>query len=384
LCFAVLLCVTLGTIGESIDARSVRRLDASRIGAVAIDAAVRREMRLAKVPGAGIAIFNDGRIVYEKAYGLRDTARALPMTPASILTAASLTKSAFAVMVMQLASERIVDLDTPVYRYLPKPLASYPRYRDLAGDPRANLITLRMLLSHTSGFPNLRRFTDDGKLSIAFTPGTRFAYSGEGIELAQMVVEIVTKRPLNQLMNRRIFGPLGMTRTSMVWEARFAGDAANGYDEQGASLGPERRTDADAAGSMQTTLHDYALFIQATLQGTDLSQSARAEMLSPQIAITSKHEFPSLASATTTVNRDIKLSYGLGWGLYRSTHGKAFFKEGHDDGWRHYVVCFDASGTALLIMTNSSNGESMYLDLLQTLIGDTFTPVEWEGFTSYK
>jgi CubicO group peptidase (beta-lactamase class C family) len=239
-------------------------------------------------------------------------------------------------------------------------------------------------LSHTSGFPNLRRFTDDGKLSIAFTPGTRFAYSGEGIELAQMVVEIVTKRPLNQLMNRRIFGPLGMTRTSMVWEARFAGDAANGYDEQGASLGPERRTDADAAGSMQTTLHDYALFIQATLQGTDLSQSARAEMLSPQIAITSKHEFPSLASATTTVNRDIKLSYGLGWGLYRSTHGKAFFKEGHDDGWRHYVVCFDASGTALLIMTNSSNGESMYLDLLQTLIGDTFTPVEWEGFTSYK
>jgi CubicO group peptidase (beta-lactamase class C family) len=167
LCFAVLLCVTLGTIGESIDARSVRRLDASRIGAVAIDAAVRREMRLAKVPGAGIAIFNDGRIVYEKAYGLRDTARALPMTPASILTAASLTKSAFAVMVMQLALERIVDLDTPVYRYLPKPLASYPRYRDLAGDPRANLITLRMLLTgkrrndaRGNAYPSAKAFPD--------------------------------------------------------------------------------------------------------------------------------------------------------------------------------------------------------------------------------
>jgi CubicO group peptidase (beta-lactamase class C family) len=109
------------------------------------------------------------------------------------MTAASLTKAAFATMVMQLVQNRVVDLDKPVYRYLPKPLPEYPGYTDLANDPCYKQITMRMLLDHTSGFPNWRRFTDDKKLSIYFTPGSRFAYSGEGIALAQMVVETVTK-----------------------------------------------------------------------------------------------------------------------------------------------------------------------------------------------
>ena len=88
----------------------------------------------------------------------------------------------------------VVDLDKPVYQYLPKPLPDYPFYRDLAGDERYKLITLRMCLDHTTGFPNLRAFTDDHKLNINFTPGSRFAYSGEGILLAQFVVETVTKK----------------------------------------------------------------------------------------------------------------------------------------------------------------------------------------------
>jgi CubicO group peptidase (beta-lactamase class C family) len=300
------------------------------------------------------------------------------------MPAASLTKAVFATLAMQLVGEHVLDLDTPVYRYLPQPLASYERYRDLAGDPRANLITLRMLLSHTSGFPNIRFFTPEHKLSINFTPGSRYAYSGEGIVLAQFVVESVLKKSVNELMHERLFDPLGMKSTSMVWEPRFERDFANGYDEQGTSLGPQRRTRADAAGSMQTTLRDYARFVEATLQGRDLPAGARAEMLRPQIAIASKHQFPTLSTETTTANQAIHLSYGLGWGLYSTPFGDAFFKEGHDDGWRHYVVCFEKAGTGMLVMTNSSNGESMFSDLLDRLIGNTFTPVDWEGFTSYR
>ncbi len=66
-------------------------------------------------------------------------------------------------------------------------------------------------------------------------------------------------------MEEYIYRPIGMTRTSMVWEDRFQSDYANGYDEQGKSLGPEKRTKGEAAGSMQTTLHDYAQFVQAVL-----------------------------------------------------------------------------------------------------------------------
>lgn len=174
-------------------------------------------------------------VVYFKAYGVRDKEKRLRLTPDTVMTVASLTKPAFATMVMQLVQERIIDLDKPVYEYLPKPLPDYPAYKDLAGDQQYKQITLRMLLEHTSGFPNWRRFTDDKKLKIYFTPGLRFKYCGEGIFLAQTVVETVTKKSVNQLTNQFIYQPLRMTRSSLVWESRFENDYANGYDEQGKS-----------------------------------------------------------------------------------------------------------------------------------------------------
>jgi CubicO group peptidase (beta-lactamase class C family) len=361
--------------------QSVTRLDGTRITAAQIDAAVAKSMQQARVTGAGIAILNGGKIAYLKAYGFRDTERRLLLTPDSVMTAASLSKPAFATMVMTLVHEGIIDLNKPVYSYLPKPLPDYPNYADLAADPRYKLITARMLLDHASGFPNWRRFMPGKELRIYFMPGSRFGYSGEGIALAQMVVEAVTKENIEQLMNERLFYPAGMRRTSMVWEPRLESDFANGYDEQGKSLGPQRRERGDAAGGMQTTLRDYALFVQAVLSGKIPDAHSRQMMLSPQIQIFSAHEFPSLAIETNAAaDRAIRLSYGLGWGLFWTPYGKAFFKEGHDEGWRHYVVCFDGPKSGILIMTNSSNGEDMYDFLLRTLLRDTFTPLEWEGF----
>ena len=359
---------------------SVIRLDGSPISAAEIDATVIRSMQEARVPGIGIAIFNHGNIVYTKAYGVSDGATSKPLTPDSVMTAASLTKAAFAVMVLQLAKEAVVDLDRPIVEYLPKPLPEYALYQDLASDRRYEQITLRMLLDHTSGLPNWRRFTDDRTLRIYFPPGSRFAYSGEGIALAQRVVEIVTGKSVEELMRERIFQPLGMTRTSMVWQPRFESDYANAYDEKGVSLGPQRRARGDAAGSMQTTLRDYARFVKAVMGGELLDARWTAAMFSPQVQITSAHEFPTLAAETTTANNSIRLSYGLGWGLYWSPYGQAFFKEGHDNGFQHYVVCFAQPGTGILIMTNSDNGENAYGPLLETLIRNTFTPYEWERF----
>ncbi len=166
------------------------------------------------------------------------------------MSAASISKVAFAYLAMQLVDEGKLDLDKPVYQYLPKPLPDYPKYSDLANDPRYKLITARMLLSHTSGFANWRWLEEDRKLRIHFEPGSRYAYSGEGIGLLQLVVETITKKPLDELMQQRVFEPLGMTRTSMVWQDRFESDYANGYDEYGRSVGAHRWKKAGAAGSM--------------------------------------------------------------------------------------------------------------------------------------
>jgi CubicO group peptidase (beta-lactamase class C family) len=374
----------LSTLLSAASPPRVRRLDGSIIAATAIEETVTRLMRAAEVTGVGIAILNRGTIVYRKTWGFRDLEKKLPLTENSVLSGASFTKVAFSYLVMQLVDEGRIELDKPVSQYLPKPLPDYPRYADLSGDSRYLRITAAMLLSHTSGFPNFRFLNPGGKLNINFEPGTRYAYSGEGIELLQFVVETITGRPLEDLMRERVFEPLGMKRTSMVSERRFEDDLANGYDEWGRSLGPQQRKRADAAGSLQTTLSDFALFIQAVARGQLLRKNTRAQMLSPRIRILSKHQFPTLESLTTEANSAIHLSYGLGWGLYDTAYGRAFFKEGHDDGFRHYTVIFDRPKTGIVIMTNSSNGEGIFKELLETLLKDTFTPIEWEGYTPWN
>lgn len=120
------------------------------------------------------------------------------------------------------------------------------------------------------------------------------------------------------------------------------------------------------------------------MAGQGLQKKSLDAMLSPQIRIYSKHEFPSLATETTHDNDAIRLSYGLGWGLYWMPDGEAFFKEGHDDGWRNYAVGFLRPKSGIVIMTNSSNGEGVFKELLEILLKDTYTPIEWEGYTPYN
>jgi CubicO group peptidase (beta-lactamase class C family) len=367
-----------------VNAARVRRLDGTVIPVADIDAAVGRSMKAGKVTGMGLAILQDGKIAYLKGYGFRGQEKHLALTTDSVMSAASFSKVAFGYLAMQMVEQEALNLDQPVYEHLPKALPEYDDHKDLAGDARYKKITARMLLSHTSGLPNWRWFADDKKLRIYFEPGSRFAYSGEGIALLQFVVENITKRGLKELMTERIFGPMGMTRTSMVWEPRFEDDYANGYDEAGKSLGSQRRKNPGAAGSMQTTVSDFAKFVRAVMNGTGLRRETRELMLSPQVRISSLHEFPTLSGETTHGNDGMRLSYGLAWGLYWTAHGKAFFKEGSDDGWRNYTVCFDEKKMGIVIMTNSSNGEGIYKELLESLQGNTFTPIGWERFTPYR
>ncbi len=361
----------------------ITRLDGTKISATEIDATVTRLMKAAEVTGVALALLNNGEVAYQKAYGFRDAEKNLPLTVDSNMSAASFTKVAFAHMVMTLVDEGAFDLDKPVYQYLPKPLPEYPDYTDLAGDPRYKLITARILLSHTSGLPNWRWFEDDRKLRIHFQPGSKYAYSGEGIALLQLVVEAITKKTLEELMQQRVFQPLDMTHTSMVWQASFENNFANGYDEYGRSLGPQKRKMAGAAGSMQTTVADFAKFVRAVMQGKGLRAKTWQQMLTPQIAINSKHQFPTFDEETTEENKAIRLSYGLAWGLYWTPYGRAFFKEGHDDGWRNYLACFEKQQIGIVIMTNSTNGEGIFKELLETLLHNNYTPIEWEAYTPY-
>jgi len=364
-------------------AQQIKRPNGKTITTAAIDNIVKSLMDKGDVMGLQIGIINNNKPVYIKSYGYKNQAKGLMNDTNSSFYAASLAKPLFGYIVMQLVDEKIIDLDKPIYKYLPKPLPEYDNYKDLASDERWKLITSRMCLAHTTGFPNWREENDNKKLNIMFTPGTRYSYSGEGINLLQMVVETVIKKPLEVLARERIFKPFNMTMTDFVWQPRFATDEARGYDMNGDTVAERRFDKAYAAGSMQTTITDYTRFMAAVLQGRGLSVKSRQEILTPQIQINSKRQFISMADDGTVEDRKIQLAYGLGWGLFTTPYGKAFFKEGHIDGWVHYVIGFPDKKMALVIMSNSSNGEGIFNELVEKIHGVTI-PWYWEGYNPYR
>lgn len=349
------------------------------------DSMVIRLMREAKLTGLCLGIIENNKPVSIKAYGFRNKEGRMLNDTGTCFYAASLSKAVFAYLVMQLVDEGKINLDTPLANYLPKPLPEFQNYKDLAGDNRWQQITARHCLSHTTGFPNWRYFSprENNKLEIFFQPGSRYAYSGEGIYLLQVVVENITGKDLETMATEKIFSPLGMTRTGYIWHPSFENDYANGYDEKGDSIRKKKRSTANAAGSMETTIADYTRFMAAVNQGWSLSAKTFHEMLSPQIFIHSAHQFPSLSTNTSSANDRIHLSYGLGWGLFDTPSGTAFFKEGHDDGWVHYSMGMPSTGRALVIMCNSSNGEGVFKELVETITG-VVIPWEWEGYFPYN
>ena len=273
--FILAFSLFIGNAAASYGQIKIKRLDGSAISSTEIESAITRLMKAARVTGIAVAIINDSKIAYVKSFGFRNKEEQKPLTEQTVMYGASFTKAVFAYLVMQLVEEGVIDLDKPVYKYLEKPLPDYDKYKDLAGDDRYKLITARMLLAHTSGFPNWRWFNKDEKLDIKFTPGTKYSYSGEGINLLQFVIEIITKKEVGQMIEERIFKPFGMTRTSMTWQERFEDNHAIGYDEKEKPLGHRKRTSARAAGSMDTTISDYAKFIQAVMQGKGLKPQTR-------------------------------------------------------------------------------------------------------------
>lgn len=374
----------------------VRRLDGVVLQPEQVAAAVGRLMAAGKVTGLALAVLNDGEIVYRRAFGLADVAKQRPLDERTVMYAASITKAMFAYLVMQLAENGAIDLDTSIERYLPKPLPAYEKYADLAGDERWRKITPRMLLSHTSGLPNWRWFDFDaetiaydpnGKLRLRFDPGARYGYSGEGINLLQFVLEAGLGLDVGALMQTRVFDRFGMDRTSMVWREDFRGNFARGYGEAGDNLGHKLRESARAAGSADSDLVGLSRFLRGMLRGEGVSATGYAQMFGPQVRIRSRHQFPAGDGIhhDTPTDRDdgIRLSYGLGWGLFETPHGRAVFKEGHDDGWENYMLAFPDAGTGIVILTNSSNGEGIFKALLAEVIGDVWTPWQWCGYVPY-
>jgi CubicO group peptidase (beta-lactamase class C family) len=275
---------------------AIHRLDGSTIAAADAEAFARKTLEAAHVTGAEIAVLNHGHLVWSRAFGFRRLDPQLPMDRDTTTWAASITKSVFATYVMQLVERGEFQLDVPVAKQLPRPLDTYDAYResasDLVHDPQWPTVTPRMLLSHTSGLLNFAFIEPDKKMHLHSKPGTRFSYSGEGIDLVQFLVEQQKGRLLDQLMQDALFTPLGMIRTGIIYRDEFAANVADRYDENGKFRSQTKRFPARAAGSMTTSAEDLSRFVSALFAGKILNAASRKEMFKPYIQLHSLHEFP--------------------------------------------------------------------------------------------
>ncbi|SDR12212.1 CubicO group peptidase, beta-lactamase class C family [Pseudoxanthomonas sp. CF385] len=349
----------------------------------ALDAEAAAAMKAAQANGLAIAVIDAGKVVHVAAYGQRN-AKGDPLQTATVMYGASLTKAVFAYTVLQLVDEGRLDLDRPIATYFDTPLTDYPAedaygpWPDLAGDERWKAITARHLLTHSSGFANFAYLEPDEKLRIHFAPGSRYAYSGEGLILLQYVIERGLGLDLGQEMQQRVFDRFGMPNTSMIWRPDFATNLADGWMEDGAVEPHDERSRVRAAGSMDTTIADLANFAAALSRGEGLSPASAAAMATAQLPITTASQFPTLQDELPAAKRRRDLAAGLGVVVFDGPQGAGFYKGGHNDSTGNTFVCVRQRQRCVVILGNDVRAERAFPRLVAFVLGETGVPWTWE------
>lgn len=220
-----------------------------------------------------VLVAENGKVIYKKGFGMANMEWDIPNAPDTKHRLGSITKQFTAMLIMQLVADGKLDLQSPVSKYLPD-------YSKVNGDK----ITIHQLLTHTSGTPNytsfpkffkdmsrnpytptemLKTFADS---TLNFTPGERFAYSNSGYILLGAIIEKVTGKSYETVLQEKIFDPLKMKNTGYDHHNVILKKRATGYEMKGSI--PENSPYIDmstpyAAGSMYSTVEDLFLWDQA-------------------------------------------------------------------------------------------------------------------------
>jgi CubicO group peptidase (beta-lactamase class C family) len=331
-------------------------------------------MQQADIPGLSIALVENRRIAWLRSFGTVDPTTNAPVTDQTRFSAASLSKPVFAYAVLQLVDQGKLDLDTPLTHYWPK---DHPYPIDPPTDPRLEQITARIVLSHRTGFPNWR---PDGKpLQIRITPGTRFSYSGEGYVYLQRTIERIEGKPLNQIMQELVFTPLGMADSTYI--SVPGPNITLGYTQGLTQRTPIRSDDGNAASSLLTTAHDYALFLEAILSRRGLKPATLRQMETPQIAVD--------RACTNCTDRPIpptlskELFWGLGWGIEQTSTGNYLWHWGDNGAFKAFVAIDLKHRNAVVYFANSQNGLAIAPVLLRDALGGEHPAFTWIKYDAY-
>ena len=320
-----------------------------------MDEYIEAEMRKQHIPGLSLAVVKAGKVVKTKGYGLANIELNVRATPDTVYQLQSITKSFVACGIMLLAEDGKLGLADKITTYL-------------SGLPEAwSGVSVHHMLTHTSGIPNFVSDQGSGKEIIAFAqkvssseeiigwaagrpmkfaPGEGRRYSSTGYHLLGMVIEKVSGKPWGQFLHKRIFAPLGMTRTRVYSALDIIPNRASGYlhfgDPIGNGLWMTNAIMESAAGGLVSTVQDMARWEIALQGGTLLKPALLAQM-----------EVPIKLNDGSVVQEKDGTRYGLGWDL-QTYQGHRIVGHGgdHVTGFTANFSRFTDDKLAVIVLTN--------------------------------
>lgn len=316
--------------------------------ATSINDVVASEMAKQRVPGAAVAVVQRGEVKSAAGAGLANIEHVVRVTRSTIFQTGSLGKQFAAVAAMLLVEDGKLALDDSITRFLPDAPATW------------NPITLRHLLTHTSGIPDYdehtldfrKDYTEDELVRLAFglplefPAGSRWNYSNTGYVLLGVIIGKASGNFYGNVLRDRVFGPLGMTTARIISEEEIVMHRAAGYRRVGDDLknqawvAPTLNTTAD--GSLYLSLDDWTRWEQALRTRAVLKPASWAQVFTP-VRLNSGKTYP----------------YGFGWELHDG-QGPAWYR--HDGLWQGFSTAYfhaiDAD-LSVIVLCNLAGADPM-------------------------
>jgi CubicO group peptidase (beta-lactamase class C family) len=334
-----------------------------------VDDLMARLMSADNVPGAALALIKDGRIVLEKGYGFRDLANRAPVTKETLFNIGSISKSFTALGIAQLVDRNQVTLDTPIIKYIPD-------FR-LSDTQATQVVTLRQLLSHTSGLPADERWpplvppTREGivgefaTMPITAPPGTQFQYCSRCIVLAAYVLERITGLPWEAYTRANIFEALGMSAATFGPDGlEQAPDRAQPYHHDGISgdvTVPWRRLQylgpLAPGGGIDANVHEMARYALLQLDNGTISGH---QLISTQMLAELHHSEIAVGTDWAPTARSENLHYALGWFTADINGAHVIFHFGSNPGFRAAIAVIPRAKSGVVILTNGESNHFTY------------------------
>jgi len=257
-----------------------------------MDQRIEAQMAENNIPGVLIGVASRGRLLHVQSYGMANVELSVPVSDSTVFEIGSISKQFVSAAVMLLVEDGRLGLDDGIHEHLP----------DLPSEWLG--VTVRQLLTHTSGIPDYEeiqtyeayrlRFTPEQIIRVAhsrpmdFEPGTGWYYSNTGFFLLSLIVERTEGRPFGQVLSQRIFEPLGMTQTRMADPEDIIRHRASGYwvDRMGVELMNRDATQPSStlgAGGLLSSVHDMAKWDEALYGDDFLSEESKTAMWTPAV-----------------------------------------------------------------------------------------------------